>query len=88
MLTALALVACGHIAPGDTVRDAKTAIEVGMKQCASPKFKIPPAENWYAQLFGDTWKVWLGPHDEGLGRLEVSVSKRDGKATPCSVIIG
>jgi hypothetical protein len=89
-LTALVsiLAACGHIEPGDTVRDARAAIEIARSQCKAPKGNLPPAENWNAQLFGDTWKVWLGPHDGGYGQLEVSVAKHDGKATDCMVWIG
>jgi len=87
-MAVILLASCGHLDPGDAVRDADAAIAIGRAVCVKGLKNPPPAKDWYAVLSGDSWKVWLGPHDRGYGRLEVLVAKRDGKPTDCLVQIG
>ena len=73
------------------VKDAATAIRVGIMQCFGPGYgtKIPP--DWHADLHGDMWDVWEGPtlaagHDCPYSSFAVSTADGKTNCTMCEAL--
>ncbi|MGA9794805.1 MAG: hypothetical protein WBQ17_04630 [Rhizomicrobium sp.] len=85
-LVAILLGSCStfsdDIKPSDKVRDERTAIEIGQKEC-SQGAKKGWAYTWHAKLDGDDWNVWSGPEYDGHHVMELKVKKSTGEASDC-----
>jgi hypothetical protein len=92
MLAGIALASCSgggfagiggsDIEPGDTVRDDKAAIAIGVRVC-SQGAQDSGAYAWHAKRDGDNWNVWSGPQYDGHHVMELKVNKATGEATEC-----
>jgi hypothetical protein len=73
----------------DVVRDAPTAIQIGMDVCGkdagSDWRRDNPVSNWRATLSGDYWDVSEpeGPRYPSVSVYSVRVAKHDGKTSDC-----
>ena len=81
--SALALVAtltaCATF-PGGVVTDRAQAIAIAERKCG----RIPGYGNepWHAELTGETWFVWRGPH----AGLNITIDARDGRTDGCVAV--
>jgi hypothetical protein len=69
----------------NAVRDAATAIRIGLDACVSKKVVQPSLSDMHAELRNGSWHVW-----EQGGKCEVFSTDVDavtGAAGPCSVCV-
>jgi len=67
------------------VRDAESAIRIGLDACVSKKVVQPAASDLHARLRSGSWHVWEQGRDCEVFSTDVDAAT--GKAGPCSVCV-
>jgi hypothetical protein len=91
ILLAEVAVACAAPAPielplkTDAVRDAASAIRIGIDACVSKRVVQPPPDAMHATLHGGYWHVWEA--GRACKVFSNDVRAADGKPSECSICV-
>ncbi|GAA0564060.1 hypothetical protein GCM10008942_10620 [Rhizomicrobium electricum] len=70
--------------PRSAVRDAETAIRIGVNACIS-NYSQPPRKDLHAKYNAGIWHVWWGNQDGRVFTFSVNVYADTGAAGLCAV---